>query len=168
MCIPLFVGPTSWCKKIAPSDTMALLPARPRAARPKSSTKRANLALRGLGLRLCTGGWRNRRELNTTGKTIWLTGHLRSCQKIYDREVRAYMIALHSLATHHDYKKASADWVQRYLVEICRDFCGQGNGQDCTLASKACARDEAADRCCFRNLVLTELFYGEPAFRGEM
>ena len=85
----------------------------------------------GLGLRLGTGGWRNRRELNTTGKTIWLTGHLWSCQKIYDREVQAYMIALHSLATHHDYKKASADWVQRYLVEIFADKATVGLPMDC-------------------------------------
>ena len=50
------------------------------------------------------------------------------------------------------------DWKSGRTQRVCRS----------TLASEACARDEAADRCCFTNLVLTELLYGEPAFRGEM
>jgi hypothetical protein len=50
------------------------------------------------------------------------------------------------------------DWKSGRTQRVCRS----------TLASEACASDEAADRCCFTNLVLTELLYGEPAFRGEM
>lgn len=36
-----------------------------------------------------------------------------------------------------------------------------------TLASEACAADEATDRSCFVNHFLTELFHLVPAFKGE-
>jgi hypothetical protein len=52
--------------------------------------------------------------LSKTGNTIWLTGHLRACQKLYDREVQAY----EALATHYDYKKAGAEVDLLDLVEV--------------------------------------------------
>lgn len=50
------------------------------------------------------------------------------------------------------------DWRSGRTPRVCRS----------TLASEACASDEAADRACFANLVLSELLYQKAAFLGDL
>ena len=50
------------------------------------------------------------------------------------------------------------DWKSGRTPRVCRS----------TLASEACACDEAADRACFVNLVLSEILFQKPAHHGDM
>ncbi|CAL1138518.1 unnamed protein product [Cladocopium goreaui] len=50
------------------------------------------------------------------------------------------------------------DWKSGRSPRVCRS----------TLAAEACAADEGTDRACYINLVLTELLYQVPAWRGDM
>lgn len=50
------------------------------------------------------------------------------------------------------------DWKSGRSNRICRS----------TLAAEACSADEGNDRSCYANMVITELLYQKPAFKGEM
>ena len=50
------------------------------------------------------------------------------------------------------------DWKSGRSPRVCRS----------TLASEACACDEASDRACFANLVLSELLYQKAAYLGDL
>ena len=50
------------------------------------------------------------------------------------------------------------DWKSGRSTRICRS----------TLAAEACSADEGNDRSCYANMVITELLYQTPAFKGEM
>ena len=50
------------------------------------------------------------------------------------------------------------DWKSGRSTRVCRS----------TLASEASAADEACDRACFVNYVLSELLFNVPAYRGNM
>ena len=49
------------------------------------------------------------------------------------------------------------DWKSGRSPRVCRS----------TLASEACAADEAADRSSFANLMITELLHQKKAFKGD-
>jgi hypothetical protein len=50
------------------------------------------------------------------------------------------------------------DWKTGRSPRVCRS----------TLAPEVCACDEASDRACYTNLVLSELLYQKAAFHGDL